>query len=100
MVAIKCMVDKEAVMGMAVNRLIPATKSCVTCVHAKQHMALFLKESEWEFQEIGNMTFTDLWGLAQTMAIGRYKYIQTFKDGKSHCTVIVFLKDKTDKSII
>ena len=98
--ALQQMVEKNSVAGMNVNTLIPAPEMCVTCVQVKHQVSPFPKESNREYRDIGEVTFTDLWGPAQTTVIGGYRYVQTFKDGKSHRVSVHFLKDKTDESII
>src|SRR3954451_17964551 len=40
------------------------------CVQAKQHVQAFPKMAQREFAEIGEMTYMDIWGPAQTRAVG------------------------------
>ena len=94
------MVEKSSVVSMDVDKLVPASEICVTCIQAKHHITPFPQKSNHEYHNIGDITFTDLWGPAQMTAIGRYRYVQSFKDGKSCCVSVHFLMDKTDESII
>jgi len=66
----------------------------------KQHVEPFPKEASCNWKMISDITFIDLWGPAHTTAISSYKYFITFTDGKSRYTIVYFIKDKTDDTIL
>ncbi|KAJ7710792.1 hypothetical protein B0H17DRAFT_915066, partial [Mycena rosella] len=55
-------------------------EQCTVCVQAKQHIEPFPKEAQREFTEIGEITFTDVWGPARTRGIHGERYFISFTD--------------------
>ena len=49
-----------------------------------------------EIANISDLTVTNIWGPAQTTAIGGESYFITFTDGKSRHTIIYFMKKKDE----
>ena len=98
--SVKTSKEKEMVTGMEVDRTVPASDQCETCIQAKHHVTPFPKEAQRSYSRIGEMTYTDLWGPARTTAIGGFRYYQSFLDGASNRIMIYFLKDKTDQTLL
>src|SRR6202020_1789928 len=72
------------------------SKQCTTCIQAKHHINPFPKESQTEYKEISDMTYTDVWGLVHTAGIHGKQYYISFTDGKSGHSVIMFMKKKSE----
>ena len=66
--SVKMLKEKNMVKGMEVNPETPPPQ-CTSCIHAKSHVNPFPQQSETEYKEIGEMTFTDVWGPAHTTSI-------------------------------
>jgi hypothetical protein len=60
--AVKELVDKHMVTGMKIAPGTHDVEQCTICIQAKQHIEPFPKEAQRTFTEIGDMTFTDVWG--------------------------------------
>ncbi|KAJ3884664.1 hypothetical protein GG344DRAFT_23753, partial [Lentinula edodes] len=78
--SVKLLYDNKMVDGMVVDTTSPITFTCDACTRAKQHVQSFPKEAERKFTEIGEMTFTDVWGPARTSGINRERYFVSFTD--------------------
>jgi GAG-pre-integrase domain len=96
MASVRMLKEKEMVLGMEVDRTVEPTAQCKACIIAKQHVQPFPKNSETEIKEIGDLTVSDLWGPARTQASGGDVYFATFTDGKAQCTMMYFMKNKSD----
>ena len=83
--SVKMLKEKGMVLGMEVDRTVEPAAQCKVCIVAKQHVQPFPKNSQTEIKEIGDLTVSDLWGLARTQAPGGDRYFVTFTDGKSRC---------------
>ena len=70
--ALQRVVEKNSVVSMNIDTSILAPEMCVTCVQAKHQVSPFPKESNRKYRNVGEVTFTNLWGPTQTTAIGRY----------------------------
>ncbi|KAJ3912297.1 hypothetical protein F5877DRAFT_9328, partial [Lentinula edodes] len=70
--------DKGMVTGMVVDTTSELDFDCDACTRAKQHVQPFPKEAERKYTEIGEMTFTDVWGPARTYGINREQYFVSF----------------------
>ncbi|KAF5374058.1 hypothetical protein D9757_010721 [Collybiopsis confluens] len=57
---------------------------------------IFSPEAERKYTEIGEMTFTDVWGPARVNGINRERYYVSFTDGATRRTVIYFMKQKLE----
>ncbi|KAJ7074871.1 hypothetical protein B0H15DRAFT_791833, partial [Mycena belliarum] len=53
---------------------------CPTCIKAKSSVAPFPAEADREYTEIGEMTFTDVWGPARVTGINGEWYYISFTD--------------------
>jgi GAG-pre-integrase domain len=93
---IKNMKEKQMVTGMEIDPLSTPSKQCTTCIQAKHHVNPFPKESQTKYKEIGNMTYTDVWGPARTTGIHGEQYYISFTDGHSAHSVIIFMKHKSE----
>jgi len=61
--SVKMLKEKDIVKGIEVNPDIQLPQ-CISCIKAKSHVAPFLQQSKTEYKEIGDITFTDVWGPA------------------------------------
>jgi hypothetical protein len=61
------MVSKDMVKGMNIKRTPGDTRqNCDICIQAKQHVQSYPKESECKYKDVGDMTYTDIWGPSRT----------------------------------
>ncbi|KAJ3473639.1 hypothetical protein NLI96_g12899 [Meripilus lineatus] len=67
---------------------------CEPCILAKQSRRPFPPVSETKYQEIGEMTYSDIWGPARTESIHRNTYFISFTDAASRFTAIYFMKSR------
>ncbi|KIK66772.1 hypothetical protein GYMLUDRAFT_118686, partial [Collybiopsis luxurians FD-317 M1] len=77
--SIRMMKEKNMVTGMEIDPSDPSPQ-CIPCIRAKSHANLFPQKSETEYNEIGEMTFTDVWGPARTTGIQGERYYVSFTD--------------------
>ena len=63
-------------------------------IKTKSHITPFLQQSKTEYKEIGDITFTDVWGPAWTTGIRGECYYVSFTDGATQHTQIHFMKKK------
>jgi hypothetical protein len=96
MTSIKQLKSKGMVTGVEVDESVPAMEQCLACILTKQHLTPYPQESKTEIVEIGDLTVSDIWGLAQTTGIRGEKYFVMFTDGKSHQSMCYFLKNKSE----
>jgi len=91
--SVKMLKEKDIVKGMEVNPdiLLP---QCISCIKAKSYVIPFPQQSKTEYKEIGDMTFTDIWGLARTTRIKGEHYYISFTDDTTWCTQIHFMKKR------
>jgi GAG-pre-integrase domain len=94
--SIKMLKEKGMVLRMEVDRTVEPAAQCKVCIVAKQHVQSFPKNSQTEIKEIGDLTVSDLWGLAHTQAPGGDHYFVTFTDSKLRCTITYFMKQKSE----
>jgi hypothetical protein len=91
------MKEKEMITRMDVDTSSKPSKQCTTCIQVKQHVTPFPKESGTESKNIGDMTYTDVWGPARTTRIhSEQYYTYSFIDGRSQHTVTLFMKKKSE----
>ena len=93
--SVKMLKEKGMVLGMEVDRTVELAAQCQACIVAKQHVKPFPKESQSEIKEIGDLTVSDLCGLAHTQAPVGDQYFVTFMDGKARHTMMYFIKEKS-----
>jgi hypothetical protein len=94
--AVKELVDKHMVTGMKIAPGTHDVEQCTICIQAKQHIEPFPKEAQRTFTEIGDMTFTDVWGPARTTGIRGERYFITFTDGAKRHRKVVMMKKKSE----
>ncbi|KAL1674116.1 hypothetical protein EV122DRAFT_168825, partial [Schizophyllum commune] len=72
--------SKNMVKGLEID---PKSEihQCTACIQGKAHVAPFPKSSERKYSEIGEMTYSDLWGPARVRGIRGEKYFISFTDG-------------------
>ncbi|KAI0375970.1 hypothetical protein BV20DRAFT_931555, partial [Pilatotrama ljubarskyi] len=80
MQSVMALKKRNMVVGMAVDESVPPSEQCETCIQAKQTTAPFLKKSDTEIAEIGDLTVMDLWGKASVRGIRGERYFATFTD--------------------
>ncbi len=98
--SIKCLFKWKMVKGIKVENSTDKFPICKTCIQAKQHIEPFPSESETKYTYIGEMTFSDLQGPAQTKGICGKRYYISFTDRKMQRTMIYFLKGKTNAEVL
>ncbi len=97
MKVLQAMKQKDMVVGMEVDEMVPASDQCEACVWGKQTIVPFPKKSESEVGAIGDLTVMDLWGKASVMGIQGEKYFSTFTDAHARHMVVELSKTKTDE---
>ena len=90
---VKMLKEKGMVNGIEVNQNTPLPQ-CVLCIKAKSHITPFPQQSKTEYNEIGDMTFTNVQGPARTAGIKGEHYYVSFTDGAKRHTQIHFMKKK------
>src|SRR5262245_6596425 len=90
------MINKKMVTGMEVDTSSTPSTQCMTCIQAKHHINPCPKESQTEYKEISDMTYTDIWGPACTMSIHGESYYISITDGHSEHTTVMFMKKKSE----
>jgi hypothetical protein len=91
------MVSKDMVKGMNIKRSPGDTNhECDTCIQAKQHVQSYPKVSERKYLEVGDMTYTDIWGPSRTTGCRKERYYISFTDGFSSHRVILFMVKKSE----
>jgi hypothetical protein len=93
---VKQLVDKHMVTGMKISPGSHQVEKCNICTQAKQHVEPFPKEAQREFTEIGEMTFTDVWGAARTRGIRGERYYISFTDGAKRHRKVALMKKKSE----
>jgi len=91
--SVKMLKEKDMVKGMEVNPDIQSPQY-ISCIKAKSHVAPFPQQSKTKYKEIGDITFTNVWGPARTTGIRGEHYYVSFTDGATQCTQIHFIKKK------
>lgn len=94
--SVKLLKRKNMVSGLTVDESVPPLKQCEACIRARQHILPFPKESHTKYENIGDMTFSNVWGPSQTTGINGIRYFVSFTDAKSRYTVIYFMKKKSE----
>ena len=84
---IKLMKACDLVTRMDVDLTAPVTQ-CVACIQSKHHVEPFPKWAEDTATLIGNLSISDVWGLANTEGPVREWYFYSFTDAKSRYFII------------
>ena len=79
----------DLVTGMNVD-LTVLVKQCVACIQGKHHVEPFPKWAEDAAMLVGNLSVSDVWGLANTEGPVWERYFYSFTDAKSRYSVIYF----------
>ena len=82
--------------GMIIDPNGSNNEQCKTCIQAKMHVKSFPQQSDTTYENIGDMTYCDVWGPARTKGPKGERYIATFTDGSRHHVTIAFLKKKSE----
>jgi transposase InsO family protein len=88
--------DKHMVTGMQIDAASLPPSHCETCVQAKAHVMPFPPQSDTKYTEIGEMTFTDVWGPAQVTGIDGSRYYASFTDAATRRSIVYFMKAKSE----
>jgi transposase InsO family protein len=93
--AAACLVKEGKIHGI---KLLQPTKSdfCQTCAEAKLKCMPFPKECQNHATKVGEVIHSDMWGPAQTQAIGGKQYWITFIDEYTCWGEVYFMKAKSE----
>ena len=69
---------------------------CKACIQGKRDMEPFPKKAKDTVDQIGDITVSNVWGLAQTEGPSRERYFYSFTDIKSRYSVIYFGNTKDE----
>ena len=69
---------------------------CKACIQGKRHVEPFPKKAKDTVDQIGDVTVSDVWGLAQTKGLSRERYFYSFTDIKSRYSAIYFSNTKDE----
>jgi hypothetical protein len=94
--SVKMLKNHNMVEGMNIDSTSTPSAQCMTCIKAKSHVAPFPAEAECEYAEIGEMTFTDVWGPSRVTGINGERYYISFSDGAKRRTIIYLMKKRTE----
>ena len=86
--------QENMVEGLLIDQSPIASKSCDTCIQAKQARRSYPQEAKHRSQIPGERTMGDVWGPAGTESIGKWKYYISFTDDCTRYVHVLFLKDK------
>ncbi|QRV95896.1 Retrovirus-related Pol polyprotein from transposon TNT 1-94 [Ceratobasidium sp. AG-Ba] len=84
--------NKNMVNGMKVDHNYLCNYFCMACVQAKHPIASYPQESKSKYSSIGNLTVTNVWGLAHTQSLQGNWYFVTFTSMYSCFTIAAFMK--------
>src|SRR6201996_3394382 len=88
------------VNGMEVRNEKSDMEQCTACIQGKAHVKPFPRAAEREYDEIGDMTYTDLWGKTATKGIRGEQYYISFTDGHTSHSKVGFLKTKEGDTVL
>jgi hypothetical protein len=94
--SVKTLKDKQMVTGMEVDTNSTPSAQCTTCIQAKQHVHPIPKESDTEYTELGELTYSDVWGPARVTGINGERYFISFTDAAKKITTIAHMKHKSE----
>ena len=79
--AIKTLKNNNLVEGMDVDKNKDSTQ-CMACIQGCQTIEPFPKRAKDDMTQIGKLTVSDVWGLANTKGPNREQYFYSFTDAK------------------
>ncbi|CAK5269991.1 unnamed protein product [Mycena citricolor] len=71
-------------------------QQCIACIQGKQHVEPFPKQAQWTFKEVGEMTYTDVWGPSRTPGVHGERFMITFTDAASRYRKVAMLRRKSE----
>src|SRR6202522_967132 len=86
---------ENMVNGMIVDQSSSPSKSCDICIQAKQARHSYPKEAEHCCRDASERIMSDVWGPAQKISIGGWKYYISFTDNATRYVHVLFLADKS-----
>src|SRR5260370_17415548 len=92
---LKSMQDSGTVIGMKVIPS-PIDFNCDVCIQGKHSVYPLPKESTTQYTEISELIVTDVWGPAQVIGRGGFRYYISFTDAATQFSIITFLKEKSN----
>ena len=81
--------------GLEIDESSIPSRSCDSCIQAKQAHKPFPKEAENRSSTPGERFMGDVWGPTKR-SVGRFHYFITFTDDASHFITVLFLQDKAE----
>ncbi|KAF7371927.1 polyprotein [Mycena venus] len=90
----------DMVKGMQVRDEKADMQQCIACIQGKAHVRPFPQEAQRKYENIGDMTYTDLWGKARTRGIRGEHYFISFTDGHGFRSKVAFLKSKEGDEVL
>jgi hypothetical protein len=94
--SVQMLKDKNMVTGMAIDDPNPPSSQCKTCIETKSHVMPFPSQSDTKYTDIGDMTFTDVWGPSHVTGIDGSRYYISFTDAATRRTIVYFMKQKSE----
>ena len=94
--SIRMLKEKSMVTGMIIDDSSTPSHQCETCIRAKSHVMPFPSKSDTKYSEIGEMTFTDVWGPSRVTGINGARYYISFTDGATRRTIVYFMKSRSE----
>ncbi len=82
--------------GINIDEMAMPSIHCKACIQAKAVHQSFPKELTMRAEKPGDLTHSDLWGLAPKASPGGLKYFISFIDNKTRHITIKFIKSKLD----
>jgi transposase InsO family protein len=83
------------VEGLEIDESSIPSRSCESCIQAKQNHKPFPKEAAHRSKVPGERFMGDVWGPSRT-SVGKFKYFVTFTDDASRFIAVLFLRDKAE----
>src|SRR6266481_3644980 len=93
--AIKTLKNNNLVEGMDIDKSKESTQ-CAACIQGRQTTEPFPKQAEDDVTQIGELTVSDVWGLANTEGPSQEQYFYSFTDAKTRRMQIYFSHMKTE----
>ena len=94
--SLKQLANSGIVDGLVVDPKSEPTTKCMACIQGKAHQKLFPKEMAEQNHSPGDLTYSNLWGLACTQSLGGSRYYISFMDDTTRHNTMMFLKEKSE----
>ena len=93
--SIKMLKTNDLVTRLDINETEEHSQ-CKACIQGKWHVEPFPKKAKDTVDQIGDVTVSYVWGLAQTKGLSRERYFYSFTDIKSRYSAIYFGNTKDE----